>query len=505
MSKVKKWADIRSNLSKVKKWADIRSNLSKVKKRADIRSNLNNDTKQAGIRSTLLPDELTFARAATSALARKPAVRYRLMSCAIIAFVVFMIIWAALAEVDEVTHAEGQVVASQRIQTIQNLEGGILSGLLVLEGQIVAQGDVLARLDNEMAASNYRDAISRALDHQAAIIRLQAELENKEPLFPQNAAVWLADLMGAPINAEIEAQANQVFQNQTAAWQARNQRKEAELSLLRSQHEQRLQEVKEQTARLSQAQANLAISKEQMALAEPLVKSGNYSRMDFLRLQSQAVALTGEIHTIEASLPRARAAAAEVEQRMAFREAELAAGITDEMNQRRLDLASIRETISAGGDRVTRTELRSPVRGAVRQVFINTVGGVVKPGEAIMDIVPLDGTLLVEARVRPSDVAFLRPRQSAMVKISAYDFSIYGGLQGQLEQISADTIEDKRGESFYQVRVRTDSSFIVYQGNALSIMPGMLATVDIMIGKKTVLDYILKPVLKSKQNALRER
>jgi adhesin transport system membrane fusion protein len=145
------------------------------------------------------------------------------------------------------------------------------------------------------------------------------------------------------------------------------------------------------------------------------------------------------------------------------------------------------------------------VRGTVRQIYISTLGGVVKPGESIMDIVPMDDTLLVEARIRPSDVAFLLPGQKAMVKISAYDFSIYGGLEGRLEQISADTIEDRRGEFFYQVRIRTDRTSLLYRGEELPIIPGMVATVDIMIGKKTILDYVLKPVLKARQNALREK
>jgi len=456
-------------------------------------------------RSSLVPQELEYARAAVAAWDRKPAAAYRLMSCAIIAFFIFLLIWAALAEVDEVTRAEGQVVASQRIQAVQNLEGGILNELLALEGQLVEQGDVLARLDNETAASNYRDAINRALDHQTAIVRLQAELERKPPVFSENVTVWLIELTGAPLSAEIETYAAQVFRDQTAAWQARALQQEAERALLRSQHEQRMLEVEEQTARLRQVEDNLAITREKIAMIEPLVAKGSFSRVEFMRLQSQEVALRGERDTLNAALPRAEAAAAEVAQRMTFREAEINAAITDEMNKRRLELASIRESISAGGDRVTRTELRSSVRGIVRQVYINTVGGVVKPGESIMDIVPLDGTLLVEARVRPSDVAFLRPGQGAMVKISAYDFSIYGGLPGRLEQISADTIEDKRGETFYQVRVRTDTNAIVYQGKELGIMPGMLATVDIMTGKKTVLDFILKPVLKTKQNALRER
>ena len=181
------------------------------------------------------------------------------------------------------------------------------------------------------------------------------------------------------------------------------------------------------------------------------------------------------------------------------------AEINAEISKRRTELNSLKETLAAGGDRVTRTELKSPVRGTVKQIYINTVGGVVKPGEAIMEIVPLDDTLLVEARVRPADVAFLHPGQKAMVKISAYDFSIYGGLEADLEQISADTIEDKRGEFFYLVKVRTHKNAISCRKEQLPIIPGMVTTVDILTGKKTVLDYILKPILKARQNALRER
>ncbi len=181
------------------------------------------------------------------------------------------------------------------------------------------------------------------------------------------------------------------------------------------------------------------------------------------------------------------------------------AEINAEITKRRTELNSLKETLAAGGDRVTRTELRSPVRGTVKQIYINTVGGVVKPGEAIMEIVPLDDTLLVEARVRPADVAFLHPGQKAMVKVSAYDFSIYGGLEAELEQISADTIEDKRGDFYYLVKVRTRKNSIVYRKEHLPIIPGMVTTVDILTGKKTVLDYILKPILKARQNALRER
>ena len=380
-----------------------------------------------------------------------PAISRRRLSLGCAAFMVCMLIWAAWAEVDEVTHAEGQVIASQRIQTIQNLEGGILSDLLAREGQIVEQGDLLARLDNEGAASNYRDAVSRALEHMAALIRLEAELKGTPPRFPENPAAWLNEFAGAPVGGDITARAAGAFKDQTDTWQARLRQREAETSLMRSQLEQRWQEVEEQDARLRQVRANLEIAKEKLDVFRPLVRTGSYSKVDFMNLRSQVVTLQGELDTLTAALPRARAAVEEAERRMSFREAEIAATVTEETNRRRLELASLRETISAGGDRVTRTELRSPVRGAVRSVYINTVGGVVRPGEAIMDIVPLEGALLVEARVR------------------------------------------------------TESNAIIYQGESLSIMPGMVATVDILTGKKTVLDYILKPVLKARQNALRER
>jgi len=217
------------------------------------------------------------------------------------------------------------------------------------------------------------------------------------------------------------------------------------------------------------------------------------------------VSLQGDIDQLAASIPKTRAAAQEARQRILFRQAELDTSILDELNKRRAELASLRETLAAGSDRVTRTVLRSPVRGTVKQIYLNTIGGVVKPGESIMDIVPLDDTLLVDARIRPADVAFLHAGQHALIKVSAYDFSIYGGLEAQLEQISADTIEDKRGEFYYSIKLRTKHTSLLYRGDELPIIPGMIVTVDIMTGKKSVLDYVLKPILKAKQNALRER
>lgn len=434
-------------------------------------------------------DEMPYVNEVEAALARKPRLGPRFLSLAVGTLFLVLGVWANFAEIDEVTHANGQVISSQRTQIIQNLEGGILGAVLVGEGEIVEKGTPLAQLDNKLAESQYRDAQNRILENELSIIRLEAELNGERPVFSE----------------EVLAAHPQAVSDQMAMFQARESQQRAEMGLLESQYEQRRREVEELTGRKRQTERSLALAVEQRNIAAPLMQRKIYSRVDYLGLEQKVVSLQGDIESLASSIPKAQAAAEEAKQRLTLRKAEMEAEINAEITKRRTELNSLKETLAAGGDRVTRTELRSPVRGTVKQIYINTVGGVVKPGEAIMEIVPLDDTLLVEARVRPADVAFLHPGQKAMVKVSAYDFSIYGGLEAELEQISADTIEDKRGDFYYLVKVRTRKNSIVYRKEHLPISPGMVTTVDILTGKKTVLDYILKPILKARQNALRER
>jgi adhesin transport system membrane fusion protein len=399
------------------------------------------------------------------------------------------LLWAKLAMLDEVTRGFGKVIPSQRVQEIQNLEGGILSEIFVQEGQVVEKGDLLCRLSNEQAASFYRDAMSKSMEHRAAIARLIAEVEGVDPVFDD----------------ELLEKAPQLVGDQLGIARAQREQQAIELSLLVDQYEQKEQEVNEMEGRRRQLVKSLEVAEKQRNIAKPLVEKQIHSELDYLALEQRVLELKGDVEALTLGIPRVKRAAKEAQGRIEQRKAELRSKALEEINERRQELLSINETLSSGGDRVTRTDVRSPVRGIVKHIYINTLGGVVQPGKSIMEVIPLDDTLLVEAQIKPSDIAFLHPRQAAKVKITAYDFSIYGGLDGIVEHISADTIINEKGDSFYVVRVRTDTSDMMYHGKRLPIIPGMTAQVDILTGKKSVLDYLLKPILKAKQNALRER
>ncbi|UZP66915.1 HlyD family type I secretion periplasmic adaptor subunit [Desulfovibrio mangrovi] len=413
---------------------------------------------------------------------------YLLSVAIVVAFAVFGV-WAHFAILDEVTRGMGSVIPSQRLQEMQNLEGGILREVLVREGQVVEKDEVLVRIDNEQARSLFRDAASKIMEHEAAIIRLEAEAEDREPVY----------------TAEMQEKAPTIVRDQMSMFHTRREQLEAEMRVLDAQRFQKQQEVEEMISRRKQLIQSHKIAAERRDIARPLMEKNVYPRVDYLQLEESLLRLQGDIDSLSLGIPRASRAAEEAKARLEQRRAEFHNQAQEEINKRRAELRSLNESLSAGEDRVTRTDIRAPMRGTIKRINHNTIGGVIRPGETILELVPLDDTLLIEARIRPADIAFLHPGQRAMVKITAYDFSIYGGLEATVEQISADTIEDRKGETFYLVKLRTKTNTIVYRGDKLPIIPGMTASVDILTGKKSVLDYMLKPILKAKQNALRER
>jgi adhesin transport system membrane fusion protein len=407
----------------------------------------------------------------------------------IVAFFASFGAWAHWATLEEVTRGEGKVIPSSHVQVVQNLEGGIVAAILVREGEIVDQGQVLLRIDDVRAQSDLRESGQRHLALLGAIARLRSEIEGLGLVFPD----------------EVHAEAPGVARNEQALFEARRMALESNLGILGQQAEQRDRELDELRARLRHAERSHQLALDEWEITQPLAESHVVPKLDMLRLERQINDLEGQLDTTRLGIARVEAARREAYQRIDEEQLRFRAEAQRELNTVQAEADAMAAAMGAESDRLKRTDVRSPVRGTVKQLLVTTVGGVVQPGEDLVEIVPLEDTLLVEAQIRPADIAFVRPGQAATVKITAYDFSIYGGLEGVVEDISADTIEDERGESFFRMRVRTADNTLQKGDEPLPIIPGMTTQVDVLTGEKTVLDYLLKPFLKAKQRALRER
>ncbi|MDV0439046.1 HlyD family efflux transporter periplasmic adaptor subunit [Xanthomonas sacchari] len=368
---------------------------------------------------------------------------YRPLLWTVLATVALFLGWAVWAELDEVTRGDGRVVPYSRIQKIQSLEGGILDRLLVQEGELVKPGQPLVRLERTHFLTNYQESVNQAQVLHAAIARLEAEVLGKTSI---------------------------VFPAQIAG----------ESALLRSERDlfdSRRSKLAEGTQAI---QHQIGLAQDQLNIVRPLVAKGAVSQVEALKLSQDIATLRGRLGELRNSY---------------FQEA------YTELAKRKADLSALEPIVQQRHDQLRRTEILSPVRGRVNTVLINTRGGVIPPGEPIMEIIPVEERLLVEARIKPRDVAFLVPGMQARVKITAYDYTIYGELNGTVEQISADTIEEQTAhgkESFYQVLIRTDGSQLRRNGDTLPIIPGMVAEVDILTGKRSVLNYLLRPLLKAR-------
>lgn len=435
-------------------------------------------------------EDAEFMSDLRSAVMRGPRVSASILFLSIVAFFVGAVYWASVATLDEVTTGEGRVIPSSQIQVLQNLEGGILAKIHVREGEIVEQSQVLLTIDDTQAASKYREDRARVLALRASVARLHAEQQGQPPEFPD----------------EVVAERPDLVETELAVYGARTTELRSSIEVYRRQIEQRKQELVELDSRIGQLTDNLALGHEELDILAPLVEQGVSARIELIRLQRQVNDIEGDLMAARQSVPRARSALNEVRRRVEERRAAYLSEVASALAAARGELASVNEVMASAQDRVRRTQVRSPVQGTVIKLYINTIGGVIRPGEDLLEIVPLEDNLLVEAQIRPADIAFLHPGQAAKVKITAYDFAIYGGIDAELEQISADTILNEEGERFYQIRVRTNRNFMVdREGNLLPIIPGMVAEVDILTGKKTVLQYLMKPILRAGGRAMRER
>ena len=407
-----------------------------------------------------------------------------------LSFVLIAIIWASFAELDEVTRGSGKTTPSSHIQVIQNLEGGILASILVKEGQIVNKGQALLQLDAVRFSSSLNENKLKYYELLAATARLTAEVNNTPLIIPEEVL---------SITPDIASNARQLFKS-------RRNELNASTKILDEQVIQREQELIELKAKAGQISRSYSLLKEEVDLSAPLVDEGAMSRVELLRIKREANDLRGQLTAAKLAMPRIKSALDEAKNKLSETKIRFQTKALEELNQAKAELDRTSESTLALEDRVTRTRVTSPVKGIIKQLKVTTIGGVIQPGMDLLEIVPLEDQLLIEAEIRPADIAFLHPGQKAMIKLTAYDFSIYGGLEAELEHISADTITNEEdGKSYYIIRLRTNRNYLEKNGVKLSIIAGMTANVDILTGKKTVLDYILKPILKARQLALRER
>jgi adhesin transport system membrane fusion protein len=398
------------------------------------------------------------------------------------------IYWASVSEIEEVTRGQGKVVPASQIQVIQNLEGGILSEILVKVGDAVKKDQLLLKIDQTRFSSSVQQNRSKYLSNKAKAARLQAETSGTPFRVPH----------------EVMAEKPEVGIREQELYESRKTELRSSLEIKQEQYNQRNNELKELNTKLAELNKTYLLFQKELKLMKPLVVQGAVSEMEVLRLEREAGAMQGDIEQTKQAIPRAQSRIEESQ--MALKELRLAFinKAKAELNEVSAQLGEDAATSIALKDRLDRTFVKSPVNGTINRLLINTVGGVIQPGMNLIEIVPLEGTLLVEAMIKPADIAFLRPNQDALVKFTAYDFTIFGGLTAKLEQISADSITDPKGNSFYLVQLRTDKNYLGPKTNPLPIIPGMIASVDILTGKKTVLSYLLKPVLRAKYMALRE-
>ncbi len=430
--------------------------------------------------------EADFVQDADYFIIHQEPLRARVLVKTILIAVALFIMWTAVALIDEITKGEGKVIPSSQIQVLQSLDGGIVAEINVKEGQVVEAGQILLRVDPTRFESSVRENRSQYLALTAKVARLRALAEGL-PFVPP---------------PEVMVEDPKTVQDEQRLYQTARSNVEAQISIARQQLIQRQQELAEMRFKREQASQAYELTAKELAVTKPLIDSGAVSEVELLRLERDTSRFRGERDMASAQILRSQAAMSEASRKI--EEVELNA-----RNEVRKDLAETMAKLNAFtegsvglADKVKHAAIRSPVKGTVSRLLVNTVGGVVQPGRDLVEVVPLDDALILEAKVAPKDIAFLRPGQPAMVKFTAYDFSTYGGLEAKLEHIGADSITDEKGNTFFLVRVRTNKSRL---GANLPIIPGMVAEVDIITGQKSILAYLLKPVLRAKQGALTER
>lgn len=414
---------------------------------------------------------------------------WRIVAYVIMGLLALFLLWAGFAKLDEVAIAQGEVVPQGRVKTIQHLEGGIIDELFVREGDLVREGASLVQLDLAGTVTNIQELQVRLDGLLIRKARLGAEANGSELSLPSD----LASGMDRIVEAELQA------------YQARVRELNSTRTVLEGQALQRSQDVREVEARLNAVRTNLGLARERLRMSADLLTDKLQSPMDHLQIQSEVESFEGEIAALSEALPRTQAALDEALERVQELGYRFAREAREQLGETELNIARTLEILETAADQQTRTTIRSPITGVVKNMRYTTIGGVVRTGEPILDIVPSDDTLVVEARLNPMDRGFVKEGQDATVKIDTYDFVRYGGIEGRVISVAPDSTIPENAPPYFKVVIETAEPWLGEESDGNLISPGMGATVDIHTGTKSVMDYLIKPVLKLKHEAFRER
>ncbi len=418
-----------------------------------------------------------------------PLPSWRLFAWPVMTLILVLLTWAFFAQLDEVAVAMGEVVPQGKVRVIQHLEGGIVEELFVAEGDAVREGDTLLQLDQASTGSN-KEELQVRLDSQLLVrARLLAEAQGGELIFPK----------------EIEPRRPALVSAQRQAFEARRRELVSTLNVLKEQVKQRQLEIQELVARQKAAERNYKLATERLKLSKSLLVEGLTPKIEHLELEAEVESLDGEVKSLKPALPKARAAVEESRQRLKEGEIKFRREAREELGKTEQEIARIKEVLIRATEQGSRAEIKSPIDGVVKNLRYNTIGGVIRPGEPILEIVPTGENLVIESRLNPTDRGYVNEGQRALVKISTYDFARYGGLEGTVIQLSPDTSTDENGQPYFRVVVQTEKNYLGEEEGSLPIVPGMQATVDIHTGQKSVMDFLIKPVLKLRHEAFRER
>lgn len=434
-------------------------------------------------------DDYEFMNSISSAVLEQSPKKFRLILWFWIVTIIALITWSYFAKIDEIVRGEGKVIPQSQNKMIQNLEGGIIEEILVKEGDIVKKDQILIRIDNQKSIADYESTKLKALELNAKIMRLKAEINDEN----------------FSVNANENKDLQQYLDLEKSLYDINKNKLENETMVLKEQLIQKENDLSSANSSLNYLSSEYSLIQEELKIAAPLVEQKVRSNTDFLKLKREANNIGKELSGIRISINKIKSSIEEAKNKLHDVKDEFKQLTQEELNKSTGEIERINASIYSLKDKVKRTNVYSPDEGIIQKIFFNTIGGVIKPGDNLVEVVPTGENLLIETKIKPSDIAFIYYNQDAKVKFTAYDYAIYGGLDGKVIKISADTEMDEDKKSFYKLQIQASNNHLEKNGKEFPIIPGMVVNVDILTGKKSILDYILKPILRAKQYTFTEK